>query len=287
MLTNIESYHRPQSVEETVKLLSEDEGRVILAGGTRLIPDEIRDYKEVVDIQELPLEGLEFSDDTLTIGSLSRIADIQKNEDLDTYNLSVLRKAALDRPSQLKRNQSTIGGELVSSEGGSELATVLLALDAQLNVRGPEGERTMELSELYAGDGTVTLDPAEIITSIYLPLPDEDDHIYYRRLSRTHNDISLVNFAFYGRPNGQGFERTRIAVGGVDDRNRRMPKTEAFAETVDVSDNELKQELAVPLEGDVDFQDDFRASAEYRMDVLKVFVKRALIQEEGVEDPFK
>jgi len=287
MLTNIQSYHRPGSIDEAIDLLAEDDGRVILAGGTRLIPDAIRDYEEVVDIQELPLNGLEFTDDTLTAGSLTRVAELQKNEDLDKYNLSVLREAALHRPSQLKRNQSTIGGELVSSGGRSELATVLLALDAELTVRGPDGERTLDLADLYAEDGSVTLDTAEIITSVSLPLPDEDDQLYYRRLSRTNNDISLVNFAFYGRPNGQGFERTRMAVGGVEERNRRLPKTETFAETIDVSDDQLEEALDGPLEGDVKFQDDFRASGEYRFDVLKVFVKRALTQEEGVETPFK
>lgn len=287
MLTNIKSYHRPGSVEEAIELLVEDDGRVILAGGTRLIPDKIREYEEVVDIQELPLTGLEFTENTLTIGSLTRVVELQKNEELGDHNLSILREAALHRPSQLKRNQSTIGGELASSEGRSELATVLLALGAELAVRGPEGERTLELADLYAESGELTLGKADIITSIILDFPEDGDHLYYRRLSRTNNDISLVNFAFHGRPNGQGFERARMAVGGVEERNRRLPRTETFAEAIDVSGDELDEELSEPLEGDVKFRDDFRSSGEYRFDVLKVFVKRALTQEEGDEDPFK
>lgn len=290
MFTNIKEYHRPGSIEEAVDLLHQsanDGGRVPLAGGTHLIPDEIRNYEEVVDLQDLPMAGVEISDGTLAVGSLTKVADLQKNQRLSRNNLHVLRKAALDKASQLKRNQSTVGGELVSSQGRSELATVLIALGAELSVSGPEGKRTLPLEDLYDDEGNSTLGPAEIITSVDCSVPAEEDRLYYRRLSRTENDLSLVNFAFYGRPNGRGFERSRMAVGGVGGPNRRLPKTEAFSETLEEPEEELEDEIAHPLKEDVEPETDFRASGEYRFEVLKVFIKRALTDEEGAEDPFK
>ncbi|MFB6356161.1 MAG: xanthine dehydrogenase family protein subunit M [bacterium] len=286
MKKDINAYHRPDTIRDAIDLLEEDpSGRVVLAGGTHLVPEEIEQYEEVVDIQDLDLSDLAHSNRTVEIGALVTVAQLQKSELLSDSNLDVVQQAALDKPSQLIRNQATVGGEIGRGGSGSELAAVFLALEANVVLTNENGSRECSLKNVYGDNGETKLGSSEIITRIELSVPAEEDQLFYDRLSRTENDVSLGHLAFWGRPENGGYEDVRLVVGGVTDAPRRMKKVEALVketvefdrETLDAIRDRLAEELSPP--------DDFRASAEYRLDVLQTFLERALVSTDDI--PFE
>jgi carbon-monoxide dehydrogenase medium subunit len=277
MFPNIDDYHRPETVDSAVDLMAENpEDRVVLAGGTTLIPQEITEYSEVVDIQSIGYEGIDSSGDSIQIGALTPISQLQKSSGLRDRDLDVLMEAARDKRSQLKRNQATVGGELASADPRAEIPTVLLALGAELTVQGTDGTRTLPLDDLYDGSGSLTLEDSEIITSVEFEAPGDDERLFYDRLSRTENDISLVNCAFRGRYTGDGYENVRVAAGAVDEATVRLPEVEQFVEDLQRWSPDAEDELDQILEESVHPPDDFRASSDYRRTVLGVYIKRAV-----------
>lgn len=281
MFPNIEQYHRPDTVDSAIALLEERPGdRVILAGGTTLIPDEIEPYSEVVDIQSLGFEGIERSGDRVIIGALTNVADLQDNDLLLDNKLDALIDAALDKPSQLFRNQATIGGELARANARAEIPAVLMALGAELTVEGIGGAQTINIDSLYGDDGRLKLNDTDIIRSVEFDIPDDNERIFYDRLSRTENDISLVNCAFRGRYTGDGYDDVRVVAGAVDDAAVRLPEVEQFIEGLDRWSPDAEDQLDEILEETVHPPDDFRASSDYRRTVLGVYIKRAITGED-------
>lgn len=278
MLTNIEQYHRPSSLDEAISLLeSNPEDRVVLAGGTALIPHRLSSYREVVDLQQLPFRGIEREDGSLHVGALTRVATLQKSDLLPEHRLDVLRRAARDKASQLLRNQATLGGEIARAEGRAELPVVLMALGAELKLEGPGGSRRLPMDEFYRPTGGTRLGEAEILTGVTVPLPEPVDRLYYERLNRTENDLSLVSLGFWGRPGSRGgFERVRVAVGGVEPVATRCLALEGLIVDADRYGEEFDVQLSRSLEQNVRPPSDFRASGSYRRRVLGVFLRRAL-----------
>lgn len=282
MLSNIEAYHRPDTLQEAVSLLEEDpQNRVVLAGGTHLIPDRLSSYREVVDLQNLPFQGAEKDGERVHIGALTRISSLQKSIQWNRWNLGVLSEVAKDKPSQLIRNQATLGGELVRADARAELPVVLLALGARVQYRGPEGESVVPLENFYRGEGETVLQPADIVTAVDVPLPSSDDRIYYNRLSRTENDDSLISLACWFKDGQDVISDARVAAGGVDEHAVRLNQVEECIRRHSITNPEFRDELSEVLQSEVMPPSDFRASGRYRRTVLGVFLRRALNLDEG------
>lgn len=280
MLANLDDYHRPQSAEEAVELVQEQpDERVYLAGGTYLIPHHISPYSEVVDLQELDLTGLSIDEERVELGALCRVAQIQKSDRLADLGLEPLAEAALNKPSQLIRNQATVGGELASGEERSDLATVLRALPTELTVQSPDNTRTLSIREFYNDLGQPALEPAELIRGISLPVL-EDDGLFYDRVARTENDRPLVSISIYCERDDGGITDTRVAAAGVAQGIVRLVAVEDLVERHDSVDQAI-EELEPTLEDAVSPPDDFRASSEYRTQVATTLIKRGLTQLDG------
>ncbi|MFL5750516.1 MAG: FAD binding domain-containing protein, partial [Chloroflexota bacterium] len=142
-------YAAPESLEDALRALADGgEDAKVLAGGHSLLPLmklRLAAPSLLVDLRKVPgLRGVERTNGGWRIGAMTRHADLQVRDDL-----GVVAKAASLIADQQVRNRGTIGGSLAHGDPASDLPAVLLALEGEVNARGPNGERTIAGSDLF------------------------------------------------------------------------------------------------------------------------------------------
>jgi aerobic carbon-monoxide dehydrogenase medium subunit len=167
------------------------------------------------------------------------------------------------------RNRGTIGGSLAHADHTSELGCCALAAGAQVVVRGPYGERTVPVSDLFAGYWTTTLDATEIITDVLIPVARPRQGWSFHEMVRRTSDFAIVAVAVMVDSDERtgAIAAATVALAGVADR-------------VVLADPHLlasdPEETAARIAETLDPPDDVHASGEYRRRVARVLIARAL-----------
>ncbi len=168
-------YVRASTVDEALKLLNEYGGDAkVLAGGMSLMPMlklRMTEVKYLIDILGInDLRYVKVEGNYLRIGALVTHNDIAMNK-LINDNAKVLSESAWHIADIQVRNLGTIGGSLAHADPAANYYPALIALDAEVMIRGGIGtERTVKVSELYKGPYTTDLKPNELITEVRIPL---------------------------------------------------------------------------------------------------------------------
>jgi CO/xanthine dehydrogenase FAD-binding subunit len=238
----ITTYHRPQTLEEALTLLSQP-NTVPLGGGTLLSQPTV-DSVQAVDLQSLKLDNLNPKGSDLEIGATVTLQSLLENE-----NSPDALKAALKLEAPLNiRNSATIAGTLVASDGRSPFATALLAMDAKMTVISKQSS-VIGLGEF------LPLRPHGLIILITIPL---NVKFAFEFASRTPADKPIVCAALAQWNSG----RTRLALGGYG-KSPLLAMDGTEAEGIESAARNAYHEAA-----------DEWASAEYRMDVASTLAKR-------------
>ncbi len=242
----ITTYHRPKTLDEALALLTQP-NRLPLGGGT-LLSHATGDSVEVVDLQSLSLDSIKKSGNNLEIGATVTLQQLLESEHCPEALKSALR---LEAPLNI-RNAATIAGTLVSGDGHSPLGTVLLALDAKIDIQySKEDSSTSNIGEF------LPLRPRGLITFIALPL---NGKLAFNYVSRTPADKPIVCAALAQWNSG----RTRLALGGYGKITfLAMDGTES--DGIETAARNAFHEAT-----------DEWASSEYRMDVAATLAKRCL-----------
>ena len=245
----ITAYHRPKTLEEALSLLSQP-NRIPLGGGTLLSRPQ-SDSVEVVDLQSLGLDSIKKSGNNLEIGATVTLQQLLEFE----YCPDALKSALkLEAPLNL-RNAATVAGTLVSCDGRSTFATVILALDAKIEQTILDNSK-IETRLSNIGE-FIPLRPRGLITSITIPL---NVKLAFDYVSRTPADKPIVCAALVQWNSG----RTRLALGGYG-------KSPILA-----MDGTEPEGLEAAARNAFHEATDEWASAEYRMDVAATLAKRCL-----------
>jgi len=147
----ITTYHRPQTLEEVLALISRAHPRTLPLGGGTLLSHSQAESVEVVDLQALGLNQIKKNGNNLDMGATTTLQQLLENKDFPNAFHSALK---LEAPLNI-RDAATVAGTLVVSDGRSTFATVLLALDAKVIIQ-PDGQ------ELLIGQPVAS--PREFIT---------------------------------------------------------------------------------------------------------------------------
>jgi aerobic carbon-monoxide dehydrogenase medium subunit len=181
------------------------------------------------------------------------------------------------------RNRGTIGGSLAHADHTSEIGCCALATGAQVVVRGPaedgQSERTIPVSELFAGYWTTTLASAEIITDVLIPVARPWQGWSFHEMVRRTSDFAIVAVAVMVDVDERtgAITTARVALAGVADRVV-LADSELFAElTGSTADTDLDAAAARVAER-LEPADDVHASGEYRRRLARVLTARALRQ---------
>ena len=161
-------YERAGSVDEAVALLGRDEDAKLLAGGHSLVPAmrlRISRPSLLVDIGRLDeLRYVREDGDRIAIGALTRHAALVRDPVLAQHCALIGEAAALIGDPQV-RHRGTIGGSVAHGDPASDLATILLTLDAEFVTRGRDGERTIPAAEFFTGPFETALARQEMLTA--------------------------------------------------------------------------------------------------------------------------
>jgi carbon-monoxide dehydrogenase medium subunit len=273
----------PTTTEQVTQLLLQygDEAR-LLAGGAALVPwlhsgavsaGYLINLSRVAALQQLELVG-----DTLVIGAMQRIRDLEFSP-LVREQLPLLAEACHTVGHLRIRNQATIGGNLVEGNYGTDLPGVLTALDATARIIGSAGERTLSMPELLCAPGSTALQDDELVVSFSIPLETpRPRQCYLKFRSRAEKERPCVGVTALLQLNDDGSCRSlRLAIGAAT----ALPQRPAHLEAQAVGrrlDAAAIAELAAAYAAAVEPLSDLRGSAWYRRSIIETYVRRALEQ---------
>ena len=165
-------YEVAESVEQAIELLGTKEDPKLLAGGHSLLPlmkFRLARPATLIDIGRIPnLAGVRDEGAELAIGALTRHHDLHQDKLVVEHCPLLSFAAGLVGDSQV-RHRGTIGGSLAHGDPAADLPTVILTLDAQIVVRGPNGERTIGASDCFRGFYETAVEPDEVIVEVRVP----------------------------------------------------------------------------------------------------------------------
>jgi carbon-monoxide dehydrogenase medium subunit len=272
-------YRAPSTLDEALSVLNErgDEAKV-MAGGQSLIPLLKLRFAQpgmLVDIGRMPgLSGVTRNDGRLRIGALTRHVDIERSRDLGGL-WAILPEAAHWIADPLVRNQGTVGGSICHADPSGDWGSVMLALDAELVARSSKGERVIRAADFFEGPFTTTLRPDEILTEIRIASSSKHAAGAYNKLERKVGDFATVAVAVQVELDGGKVSKAGIGLTSVGATNIKATAAEKALighEPTDAVIAEAARLAAAAAEP----KSDVRGSAEFKKDVVRVFVQRGL-----------
>ena len=265
----------PATPEEAVATMqAEAPGEVaVLAGGTDLLFDlegqRIRP-RRVVSLRRLPWRILDWDGPSLTIGSTLPLRALETDPDV-RRRVPGLYAAVRAVGNVALRHQATLGGNLGRAAPASDLVPVLLALDAEVDLVGPSGGRTVRVDRFVEGSRRTALGPAELIRSVRIPEARPSAYLWQR--VRPFHDISHMAIAAAFSPSMQ---RWRIAVAGFPPRPLLVPSAEAALGSATEPGPEAVARAAAAIRDEAPIAADLRASEEYRRRLVLPLLRGAV-----------
>ena len=265
----------PTSLEDAVRLLANERDSFPLAGGATLVAMHNAGLVKVgtyVSLERIEsLQGISAGENGwIRIGAMTRHCETASSKVL-TGNLAVLRQAAASIANMPVRNMGTMGGSLAHADPAADYLAALAAVDAKIELIGPGGVRTVEISEWIVNWYETRLNAHELIAGVYLPPPAET-YSFYRKVARVSGDYAVATCAISVEPHQH---RVRIAIGACGPAPLRSPDLEPAFDGETVADDEL-QDLVKQLSSEADPVDDVRGSAQHRLNLIPRLVQDAV-----------
>jgi carbon-monoxide dehydrogenase medium subunit len=271
-------YEVASSVGEAIELLERHgEGAYLIAGGHSLIPMmklRLAAPEVVVDISGLDseLRYIEDDDGALRIGALTRHREVLESS-LIRERYALLADAEIMIADPLVRNMGTIGGDLANADPAEDLPAAFVALDSEVLVRGPDGERTVHVDDLYVGPYETSLEHSEVLIEVRVPRSPGGSA--YSKVKRKTGDYAAAAVGVALSMGGGEIESIRIGLCGVGNKTLRAsgaeqaltgerPGSEAYRRA-----GEIAAEECDPIE-------DAKGSVEYKRDLVRVLLGRTV-----------
>jgi CO/xanthine dehydrogenase FAD-binding subunit len=273
----------PRSLDEAFATLASAPHRPV-AGGTDLLVQITGDIGEpperVIDLWGLDeLRGISVEGDAVVIGALTTYTDLRRSAEVRAYLAALAEAAATIGAAQIQ-NRGTLGGNAANASPAGDTLPILLAADAELDLGGPRGERTVPAAEFWPAYRRTALAPNELILRLRFPLVEGRQMRFRKVGTRRAQAISKVVMALAWHTDGDGtWHGVRLALGSMAATPVRAVRTEQALEnrlptaaTADGAVAVLAEELA-PIS-------DVRSTADYRRAVAGRVLHR-LIRDEG------
>jgi aerobic carbon-monoxide dehydrogenase medium subunit len=266
-------YKRPATVDEAIALLAQHgDAAKVLAGGHSLIPAmklRLAQPKVVVDIGRI--EALSYVRDArgaIAIGAMTTHREIETSALL--RDRSPLLAETAGRIGDLQvRNKGTIGGSLAHADPAADYPAAILALDAEIDLAGPRGRRTVKAAAFFVDLLQTALEPNEIIVEVRVPATAGS--VAYEKTEQKASGFALAGAAVV-----VGADGIRVGITGVAAKAYRASAVEqALAGQRTPTPQAIALAAAHAADG-VDPLADMHASAEFRAHLAEVNTRRAI-----------
>ena len=269
------TYERASSLDDAVAKLGAGGGKLI-AGGHSLVPLmklRLSEPGRLIDISRIPgLSGIRESGGRIEIGATTVHHEIATSKVLrDTC--PVVAEAAAEIGDAQVRNRGTLGGSIAHADPASDMPAVMLALDAELQLRGKAGARTVKASDFFQGFYTVDLQASEIITAVqFAPVRTAG----YAKLHQRASHYAVVGVAAVLEIKSGIIQAARIGLTGATTHAVRLTDVEKALAGQKANADVIKTASVQAGNALADLNADLHASADYRRAMIPVFTRRAL-----------
>lgn len=272
----------PESLADAVDMLGRLDGEArLVAGGTALVammrlglvkPDRLVSLHRVPGLSRIGVE-----DGALVLGAMATLADIERAHVIrDGWPL--LAEAVHRVATPAIRTSGTIGGNLAYAEAASDPAPAVLCLNAEVRVARPGGERVVPIARFFRGFYEAALEPGEVVTAVRVPPPPAGARGgYVKFTSRSAEDKPLVGVAALVVLDASGrCAEARVALGGAAPTPIRAAEAERALRGEALTDA-VARAAAEAAAREADPLSDLMGSADYRREMVRVWVRRLLM----------
>jgi carbon-monoxide dehydrogenase medium subunit len=271
-------YARAASLDDALAKLGANGDGKLIAGGHSLVPLmklRLSEPKVLIDIARIPeLSGIDAKNGSIEIGAATVHHEVASSALLQ-HGCPMIAEAAGDIGDPQVRNRGTLGGSLAHADPAADYPAVMLALDADIQIKGSHGERTVKARDFFQGMFTVDLARDEIITAVrFAPVRSGA----YAKLHQRASHFAIVGVAAALAVDDNVIRDARIGLTGASSHAVRLTEVEealagkpASADTIDAASRLAGNRLT-------DVNSDLHASEDYRRAMIPVFTKRALIR---------
>jgi carbon-monoxide dehydrogenase medium subunit len=279
-----EEYLVPASLEEALSMLAQYEGQArVIAGGTDLVPqlkNKEREVRCLVDVSRLPeLKGIHRQGDVIRIGAGITHQKLASSRLLQEQ-ASVLAEGAAAVGSPQIRYMGTVGGNVVNAQPAADTAIPLVALGAEAEIASATGTRRIPLEDLYVRPGESKVDASsEILVALRFPaLGRRWGSAFVRLAKRRSLSLPILNAAAVVHLDGEGtvVEEVSLALGPVALTPFRARQAEEALRGRSMDAETLASALEIASQEAQPRSNPLRGSAEYRREMVKVLLRRAL-----------
>jgi carbon-monoxide dehydrogenase medium subunit len=273
-------YKVPATLEEAVSLLAGDpDGAKILAGGHSLIPAmklRLAQPQLLVDIARIKsLSYIREENNQILIGATTTHYQLESS-DLLKQICPLLPACAASIGDVQVRNKGTIGGSIAHSDPAGDWPAAVLALDADLVLVGPGGERTVKAANFFVDLLTTDLQPGEILREIRIAKPSGRFGQAYQKVPHPASGFAVVGIAVHLAFNDDdSCKSAQIGVTGVGVKAYRAQGVEAALASKNLDEQIITEASSHVCDG-VDPNADLYASGEYRCHLAQVHTRRAI-----------
>jgi carbon-monoxide dehydrogenase medium subunit len=270
-------YERATSLDDALARLQAVKGKgKLIAGGHSLVPLmklRLSEPAVLIDIARISgFAGIREKDGKIEIGAGTVHHDVATSA-LLREKCPALADAAQSIGDPQVRNRGTLGGSLAHADPAADYPAMMLALDAEVHLKGPEGWRAVKASEFFQGFFTVDLAAEEIIAGVqFVPVRAAA----YAKLRQRASHFAIVGVAA-ALDISQGVIRSaRIGLTGASTHATRLMKVEQALKGKPASKSSIEAAAQLAADGVVDINSDIHASDSYRRAMIPVFTRRAL-----------
>ncbi|HUQ88245.1 MAG TPA: xanthine dehydrogenase family protein subunit M [Vicinamibacterales bacterium] len=267
-------YERATSVEDAIAKLAASNGGKLIAGGHSLVPLmklRLSEPAKLVDISRIPgLSGIKDAGGRIEIGATTTHTEIASSK-LLRDKCPMIAEAAAEIGDAQVRNRGTIGGSIAHADPSADFPAVVLALDADIQLKGKNGARSVKASAFFRGFYDVDLQPGELIVGVHFTPVKSSAYV---KLHQRASHYAIVGVAAALEVKGGVIQSARIGVTGATTHGVRLASVEKAL--AGKKADGIAAAVASASGDIVDINGDLHASAEYRKAMIPVFVKRAV-----------
>jgi len=271
-------YFSPKNINDLKNIIKNNSNFNFLAGGTDLSLTVTKERKEIpfiIDLKEVKeLDFIKLSKNYLEIGAATPLIKFEneiKRYYPDFY--SVLKRYG----SVQIRNVGTIGGNIATASPIGDTLPILLSLDAEILIEGPNKKKSFSINNFFTGYRKTKLKKNEFISSIKIPLFKENIFKAYKISKRFDDDISSILGSFNFEIINNKIKEVYIAYGGMAAVPKRARACEAMLKNKPLTFNTFAKAKDY-LEKDFMPIGDMRASKEYRLEVAKNLLIKCFVE---------
>ncbi len=277
-------YHKPKTLEEACTLLEQKENAAVLAGGTDVLVEikkGLRQNDDLISLSALDeLKEISKDENNLYIGAGATHNEVKKSPLIKNEFQAISEAASLIGTEQI-RNTGTIGGNLCTGASCCDMAPVLIAYGARVELFSLKGKRTVALKDFFRFHKQTMIEKGEIMTKVIVPNLEKGSGVWFEKFGlRDAAAISVASAAAMIKTDGSKCSDALVVVGAVapvpkiSDKAKDVLTGKSTTELI--NDSSILEQVGKAAADDSLPIDDIRGTAGYRRGLVPVLAKRAV-----------